>query len=134
MSRDEKIELLNQLIQIFLKLRNDYDTGLMGAIGELYAEVKLDMQKAPRRTKGYDGLIEGRKVSVKSKEKVDKPTVAYAYIKNNAIGLANDLLLVQMNECGELKHYLAPLDKLSGKKVKDGTRYYLSEIIAFNNE
>ena len=132
MTSDVRLELLNQLIQIFLKLRNDYDTGLMGAIGELYAEVELGMQKAPRGTPGYDGLIGDRRVTVKSKEKVDKPTVAYAYIRNNAIGLADDLLLVQMDEHGTLIHYLAPLDRLVGRRVKGGVRYYLSEIIALN--
>ena len=133
MTRDEKIKLLKQLIRIFLKLRNDYDTGLMGAIGELYAEVELGMQKASRGTPGYDGVIGDRRVTVKSKEKVDKPAVAYAYIKNNAIGLADDLLLVQMDEQGTLIHYLAPLDRLVGKKGKGGVKYFLSEIIALNN-
>ena len=134
MPRDEKNELLGQSIQTFLKLRNDYDTGLMGAIGELYAEVELGMQKAPRGTKGYDGLINGRKVSIKSKEKIDVPTVAYAEIKDNVIGLADDLMLVQMDEVGQLIYYLAPFDNLSGRKVKGGVRYYLSELIALKNK
>lgn len=134
MSRDEKNELLNQLIQIFLNLRNDYDTGLMGAIGELYAEVKLGMQKASRGTRGYDGFINGRKVSIKSKERLDRPSVAYAEIRDNVMGLADDLLLVQMDEHGTLIHYLAPLDRLVGRRVNGGVRYYLSEIIALNNE
>ena len=134
MPRDEKIELLNQLIQIFLNLRNDYDTGLMGAIGELYAEVELGMKKAPRGIKGYDGFINGRKVSIKSKERLDRPSVAYAEIRDNVMGLADDLLLVQMDEHGTLIHYLAPLDRLVGRRVNGGVRYYLSEIIALNNE
>ena len=134
MPRDEKIELLNQLIQIFLNLRNDYDTGLMGAIGELYAEVELGMKKAPRGIKGYDGFINGRKVSIKSKERLDRPSVAYAEIRDNVMGLADDLLLVQMDEHGTLIHYLAPLDRLVGRRVNGGVRYYLSEIIALNTK
>lgn len=127
-----KRKLLMQSIKLLLHLRDEgYDNGLMGAIGELYAEIELGMEKAARGAKGYDGIINGRKVSVKSKERVyEQPSVAYAQINDNVAGLADDLLIVQMDEVGKLSHYLAPLNMLKGRKVAGGVRYYLKEIIA----
>lgn len=126
----DKSALLKETISLMLQLRDaGYDTGLMGAIGEIYAEVKLDMKKAERGAKGFDGWINGRKVSVKSKERVANPSVVYAEVRDSLAGLAHDLLLVQMNEKGELIYYLASFSKLKGKKRESATRYYFNEII-----
>ena len=55
-------------LQVEKKELGDYDTTIAGAIGEVYAEVKLGLRKAPRGTKGIDGWINERGVSIKTKD------------------------------------------------------------------
>ena len=76
-----------------------YDSGIAGAIGEIYAEEELGMKKAPRGEKGFDGWINERKVSVKTKERRKPRTDSqeYAAISEKNFGLADDLLVVLLS-------------------------------------
>jgi hypothetical protein len=107
----------------------DYDTSIAGAIGEAYAEEVLGMEKAAAGTKGIDGIINGRKVQVKSKapRKVyDRLSQQYAAISRKNRGLSEDLLVVLIDKVGGITH-LGPvsIDALPfGENKKTGERRY----------
>jgi hypothetical protein len=107
----------------------DYDTSIAGAIGEAYAEEKLGMEKAPAGTKGYDGWIAGRKVQVKTKaprKAYDSLAHQYAAITHKNHGLADDLVVVLIDQDSEITH-LGPvqIDKLHYTENKTERRYRL---------
>ena len=62
-----KLELILEAKAILRKCGN-YDTSIAGAIGEIYAEEKLGMVKAKKGEKGYDSILNGKKLQVKTKE------------------------------------------------------------------
>jgi hypothetical protein len=107
-----------------------FDSGIAGAIGELYAIERLGMTKAPRGAKGFDGWINGRTVSVKTKEpKTRGLSAQFAPVRNNVLGLADDLLVVSLAEDNSISHMLVPFDKVAGRAHSSGnTRFYLSDI------
>lgn len=115
-----------------LKRLGNYDTSIAGAVGEIYAEEILGMEKAPRGTAGFDGFIGGRRVSVKSKEERDRPpSQTYVAVGEKHVDLIDDLLIVILVE-NSLPTHLGPvpIKDLAGRKTKSGlTRYYLSEVM-----
>jgi hypothetical protein len=107
-----------------------YDSGIAGALGEMYAVEKLGMVKAPRGAKGFDGWINGRTVSVKAKEPVKRGLSAqFAPVRNSVLGLADDLLVVSINEDGTMSHMIAPFSSLVGRPHSSGTtRFFLNDL------
>ena len=106
MNRLEKMLQARQL----LKECGDYDTAIAGAVGEVYAEVMLSMEKAPRGERGYDGVINGRKVQVKGKEWLrHHESASYVAISLNCVGHADDILVVYFDQNGDLAH-IGPVD------------------------
>jgi hypothetical protein len=63
-------ERLKKMMEAFKLLREcgDYDTSISGAVGEVYAEDVLGMDKSERGMDGIDGWINGRSVQIKTKE------------------------------------------------------------------
>jgi len=121
-----------------LKECGEYDTAIAGAIAEVYAEEILMMQKAPRGERGYDGIINGRKVQVKGKEWIRKnESASYIAISVNCTGLADDILVVYFDEGDNLSHIgpvrIENIDK--GYKNSRETRYSISQIrLAWENQ
>jgi len=132
-----KLEKIFQVLQDLHAL-GAYDTNIAGAIGEIYAEEVLGLIKAPRGTKGYDGTINSRKVSVKTKEHDRTPkSRAYAQIEAKNFDLIDDLLLVFIHNnescshlgpfaLAEIKH----LGKTSAKRTS--LRFYQKDLEAIN--
>lgn len=88
MTRFEKVIEAQRL----LREVGDYDTAIAGAIGEVFAEEYLGMEKAPRGTAGIDGYIDGRTVSVKTREAHVRNRELFVDIRKDKDGLAEDLL------------------------------------------
>jgi hypothetical protein len=110
----------------------DYDTSIAGAIGEAYAEEALGMEKAEAGTKGIDGIINGRKVQIKSKapRKVyNSLAQQYAAITHKNHGLADDLVVVLIDQDSEITHLgPVPIDKLHYTENETERRYPLHRI------
>lgn len=124
---------LNQILDFYKQFRDGgYDSGIAGAIGEIYAIEKLGMIKAPRGTPGFDGWIDGRKVSVKTKEpKVAHRTLSqqFAPVKTHLLGMADDLLVVSIADDLTITHMIAPFNALPGRTHASGnTRFHLHDI------
>lgn len=81
----------------------DYDTSIVGAIAEIYAEEVCGMKKAPRGQVGHDGVISERRVSVKGKES-DKPG-RYVALSESQRANADDILIVVLCDDGRIIHY-----------------------------
>jgi hypothetical protein len=127
-----RLEKMLQARQL-LKECGDYDTAIAGAVGEVYAEVMLSMEKAPRGERGYDGVINGRKVQVKGKEWLrHHESASYVAISLKCVGHADDILVVYFDQNGDLAH-IGPVD--IGKIEKKNTnmreiRYSIKQIRA----
>jgi hypothetical protein len=122
---------LNDFLEAYRLLgkHGDYDTSIAGAIGEAYAEEVLGMEKAEAGTKGIDGIIKGRKVQVKTKaprKEYNSLAHQYAAISHKNHGLADDLVVVLIDQDGEITH-LGPvqIDKLHFTENKIERRYRL---------
>lgn len=96
---------LSEVIRALSILRRlgEYDTTIAGAVGEIYAQVELEMKKAQRGQKGFDGTINGRTVSVKTKES-NKPG-RYVTVDPLHRHHVQDLLIVIMRTDGLFEHY-----------------------------
>lgn len=81
----------------------DYDTTIVGAVGEIYAEVVFKMKKADRGQKGFDGTINRRTVSVKAKE--SNKTGRYVEVSPEHREKVDDLIIVLLRDDGRLEHY-----------------------------
>jgi hypothetical protein len=110
----------------------DYDTSIAGALGEAYAEEVLGMEKAEAGTKGIDGIINGRKVQVKSKapRKVyNSLKQQYAAITHKNHGLADDLVVVLIDQDSEITHLgPVPINKLHYTENEKERRYPLHRL------
>ena len=132
------MERFKQAIFAFRILRDigNYDWGIAGALGEIYAEEKFEMKKAERGEPGIDGFIGKRSVSVKTKEVGWRESSAYFGITKKNIGIADDLLVILLSDSDSVEpEALGPLsfDELDKdgvfSKVKNGDRrYFLSRI------
>ena len=129
----------NRAIFAFRILRDigNYDWGIAGALGEIYAEEKFGMKKAERGEPGIDGFIGKRSVSVKTKEAGWIERSAYFGITKKNIGIADDLLVILLSASDSLEpEALGPLsfDELdkdgvfSTVKKNGDRRYYLRRI------
>lgn len=111
-------------MDFFFENCQDFDTGLAGMIGELFAIEKLGMEKAPRGTTGFDGWINGRKVSVKTRQPNNmRISAQYAGVKARHVGLADDLLSISIREDKSIEYRLAPFSDWQYAETKDGNEY-----------
>lgn len=115
-----------------LKKLGDYDHSIAGVIGEIYAEEILGIKKAPKGTKGYDGIINGKKVQVKTKDgKQRSDASTYVQIDPEHLKIYPDLLIVivLLDQNGEpYCHGPVPLSAMSPSVHKQGLRYSLNKI------
>jgi hypothetical protein len=108
----------------------------IGALGELYAQEVLGMTPAPPSTAGFDGWINGRTVSVKTAERLRSPGKHYAGIGKNAQGKAQDLLMVWLDEEGNVQHLgPVPFERIKYRidKTKGWHCYFLNDVRAAAN-
>lgn len=111
-------------MDFFFENCQEFDTGLVGMIGELFAIEKLGMEKAPRGTAGFDGWINGRKVSVKTRQPNNmRISAQYAGVKARHVGLADDLLSISIREDRSIEYRLAPFSDWQYAETKDGNEY-----------
>ncbi|MEX0286285.1 MAG: hypothetical protein AB3N23_16885 [Paracoccaceae bacterium] len=82
-----------------------FDTNKVGAVGEADVMEYLGMTKAPRGAAGIEGYINGRGVSVKTKEHAGHGSGTYAAIGLKQVGLADDLVLLD----GDQMHVFGPV-------------------------
>ena len=128
------MDKLEKILRIYAQLKElgDYDTTIAGAIGEVYAEVKLGLRKAPRGTKGIDGWINERGVSIKTKEH-DKRlhSEVYGQISNKNLDNKDlqDILIVILDGNNIPMHYgPCPIEKLNGRSHEKSKRFFLNDI------
>jgi hypothetical protein len=113
-----------ETLNFFFDNCQDFDTGLAGMIGELFAIEKLGMIKAPRGSAGFDGWINGRKVSVKTRQPNNmRLSAQYAGVKARHVGLADDLLSISIREDRSIEYRLAPFSDWQYSETKDGNEY-----------
>lgn len=113
-----------ETLDFFFDNCQDFDTGLVGMIGELFAIEKLDMIKAPRGSIGFDGWINGRKVSVKTRQPNSlRLSAQYAGVKAHHVGLADDLLSILICDDGSIEYRFAPFEVWQYSITKDGSEY-----------
>ena len=109
----------------------DYDSALVGVVGEVYAEDVLGMKKAKRGTKGIDGHIKRRSLSVKAKES-DKPG-RYISIAKKWHGTVDDVLVVVLKDNGDVVHYgPVPMSRLQPHLNAKSDRLSLSVFAKLN--
>ena len=106
-----------------------YDSGLAGPTGESIAITQYGMTKAPKGAKGYDGIINGRRVSVKTKEPT-KRNDARQYVVIRQPELADDLLLIQLHVDGTHTATMAPIAQIKFSPHEQGPRYTAKNIKA----
>ncbi|MEX0286281.1 MAG: hypothetical protein AB3N23_16865 [Paracoccaceae bacterium] len=109
-------------------VENGFDTNTVGAVGEAYAMDYLGMTKAPRGAAGIDGYINGRSVSVKTKEHAGHGSGTYAAIGLKQIGLADDLLLLVLD--GAQMQVFGPvaIADLPYRENKTQRRFFIRDI------
>ena len=111
-------------LNFFFDNCQDFDTGLAGMIGELFAIETLGMAKAPRGSVGFDGSVTGRKVSVKTRQPNNlRLSAQYAGVKARHVGLADDLLSILICDDGSIEYRLAPFEGWQYSVTKDGAEY-----------
>jgi hypothetical protein len=115
-----------------LKELGDYDHSIAGVVGEIYAQEILDMKKAEKGTKGYDGIIHGIRVQVKTKDgKQRSDSGHYAQIDPRHLKIFPDLhlVIVLIDEDGQPHgHGPVPLSAMEPSIHKQGLRYSLKKI------
>ena len=129
------LEMLKQSVcaEAFARA-NGYDS-LKGGAGEAYAELHLAMVKAPPGTKGYDGIIDGRRVQVKMKcgTKIYSNEDSQHYVEidkeHRDQNLVDDVLMVLVVD-QTVRHFgPAPISKITPYETKNNKlRYFLKDI------
>jgi len=119
-----------------LKLLRDcgnYDTSIVGAVGEVYAEDVLGMEKGKRGNDSIDGWINGRSIQVKTKEINDdwltyRLSQRYVQLKDGKQNSVDDLIVVMVHLDNVWVHYYGPINTLEYKKSNGIVRYYLHKM------
>lgn len=89
-----------KLLEVLIFLTADgFDSSVAGPLGEYHAILKYSMVKAKRGEPGFDGWINGLRVSVKTCER--RRPRHYATVKNNSLGKFDCILFVWI-ENGEI--------------------------------
>lgn len=121
MSRLQKaLELRAQIKEL-----GDYDCQFVGAIGEIFAEERLGMIKAPRHETKIDGHINGRSVQVKTRNLPGSVSAHYVAIANGKWDGVDDLVAVVLNPDESFTVYQGSVSELPFTQNKRERRYYL---------
>lgn len=126
MTPDERLELAQAA---FRHLR-DYDGSgtLMGAIAELWCEIHLGMVKAARGAKDIDGTLpNGRTIQVKAKTHgAHRDSATYVTLREGHT--ADDLIVLFIDEDGQVARKLGPMDCATVARKGRGGRCYVSDM------
>lgn len=105
----------------------DGNGSLMGAIAELWCEIKLGMSKAPMFQKDIDGVLpNGRSLQVKAKRH-GAHRDSQTYVSMREGHSADDLVIVFIDRDGEVKRTVGPV-AVAELKPRKG-RCYVSHIL-----
>lgn len=121
-----RLEIAQKAYRMICAL-GDYDNSVMGVVGEVYAEEVLGMIKAPAGQRGYDGILNGRRLSVKAKKHgAHSDSATYASISDKVAPHVDDILVVFVATDGSIARVIGPvaLGLLKGRKE----RYYVHDI------
>ena len=125
-------ERLKKMMEAFKLLREcgDYDTSISGAVGEVYAEDVLGMDKSERGMDGIDGWINGRSVQIKTKEIrdnwVEKPLSSrFVQIREGKQNNVDDLIVIMVHPTSVWTHYYGAISALESLPSKGVVRYHL---------
>lgn len=126
---------VKKMLQAMKLLREcgNYDTSISGAVGEVYAEDVLGMDKGKRGNESVDGWINGRSVQVKTKEIRDdwlSKTLSQRFVqlREGKQDNVDDLIVVMVHIDRVWVHYYGPIRTLEGKKANDVVRYHLNHM------
>jgi len=111
-------------VRTMIKDLGDYDCSFVGAIGEIFAEERLGMVKAPRHETKIDGHINGRSVQVKSRNLPTSPAAHYVAIANGKWDGVDDLVVVVINPDNGFTVYQGAIADLPFTQNKRERRYY----------
>ncbi|TCL09540.1 hypothetical protein BXY66_1591 [Shimia isoporae] len=114
-----------------LEILEDYDANspLMGAVGELWAEVNLGMTKAERGAEHIDGTTpDGRRLQVKAK-RAGAHRDSGTYVTMPKDTKADDLLIVFVADDGEITRIIGPVPTNLLQPKGRGNRCYVSDIV-----
>lgn len=117
-----------RVITEVLAVSGFYDSGLAGPTGEAIAEKYYGLIKAPRGTKGFDGWINGKRVTVKTKE--PNPARPNPFVTVKDPSLADLLMVIVLEADGTHRMAMADLATLVPSKHNQGNRYTVKKVFA----
>ena len=104
---------------------------LTDQIAEAYAQEKLDMKTAPCASLGFDGLINGRRVSLRAIEKGSAPSsFTHFSIRKGLLARTDDLLVVVLDRDVAFHIGPVPIDQITYTQTPTERRYSLAKIQA----
>lgn len=131
----EQSERLQKMLQAFRLLREcgNYDTSISGALGEVYAEEILGMDKGKRGLENVDGWINGRSVQVKTKEIRDDwyekhLSSRFVQLREGKQFKVDDLIVVMVHPWQIWTHYHGPISELQMRPANGVVRYHLHQM------
>lgn len=116
-----------------LKSCGNYDTTIVGAIGEVYAEEILGMEKGARGFPAIDGWINGRAVQIKTKE-IDESWLTkplsqrYVQVSKGKEVSVDDLIVIMVHPERVWVHFYGAIKNLVPRVSKDKLRFHLHEM------
>ena len=117
-----------QLGSRLLNPDDQYDGAANGALAEIWASCELGMEKAARGQNGFDGWINERKLSVKSKTYPQHYSASgYVPILPQSFDQFDDLLIVFIDSSAQVRRAIGPFPfdeeiRQLGRR-RDGRRY-----------
>ena len=107
----------------------EIDPAACTQIAEAYAREKLDMDSTPGVVLGYDGLINGRRVCLRTLDRSTTPAShAQFSIRKGLLAKADDLLVVVLDDCVTFHIGPVPIDQITYTVTPLERRYALARI------
>ena len=104
---------------------------LDGKIAEAYAQEKLEMESVPCTSSGFDGLINGRRVSLRAIEKGSAPSsMTHFSIRKGMLAGTDDLLVVVLDDDVAFHIGPVPIDQITYTQTPTERRFSLAKIQA----
>ena len=132
LENEEIPERLRKMMEAVRLLREcgNYDTSIVGAVGEVYAEEVLGMDKSDRGYGSIDGWINGRSVQVKTKEIRDdwcakSLSSRFIQIREGKQVAVDDLVVIMVHPDRVWTHYYGAISALEAKHSNGVVRYHL---------
>ena len=106
-------------------------TELNKKIAEVYAREKLELMVTPCASTGFNGLINGRRVSLRTIEKSSAPSsMTHFSIRKGMLARTDDLLVVVLDDDVAFHIGPVPIDQIPYTQTPTERRYSLSKIQA----